>query len=157
MTAAAGDYLLDWEPSACTADMAIVNDDLATEEGLRTASVLSLFLDRRAEDDDPLPAIGGDKRGWWADQFAAVPGDRMGSRLWLLDRAARRADIVPRALAYAKEALAWMLDDKVAASIDVTAETSTLGLLFAITIHRPQGDPVSFRYAHVWRGEEERT
>ena len=46
--------------------------DLVAEGSLRTAVILSLFLDRRAEDDDILPNGSDDRRGWWADTVAPM-------------------------------------------------------------------------------------
>lgn len=147
-----GDIALAWGPADGDADLTIVDDDLGADDGLRTAVLLSLFTDRRAEEDDAIPSEDGERRGWWADQFAQVEGDLIGSRLWLLDRSTRREDLIPRAEEIAREALAWMLEDKVAESIDVTAEAEGNRLAFAITIHRPEADPASFRFWHVWAG-----
>jgi phage gp46-like protein len=116
-----------------------------------TAVLLSLFTDRRAETDDVPPSGDNrDRRGWWGDQFATIEGDRIGSRLWLLDRSKRINDTVLRAKEYVLEALAWMLEDRVVASIDVTVETSGNALLIAGELQRPGRDPVSFRFAHAW-------
>lgn len=139
-----------------TIDMQIVDDDIASDPGLRTSVVLSLFTDRRAEADDALPNVDGDRRGWWGDQFSAVEGDRIGSRLWLLDRSARRGDIVRVAEEYIRESLAWMIEDKVTSRIDVKVDVAGDALLYAIGIARPQGDPVAFRFAHTWASIEER-
>jgi phage gp46-like protein len=147
-TIAHGDYALVWADGVL--DMTMADDDLASDQGLRTAVLLSLFTDRRAEDDDALPADDGDRRGWWADEFAETEGDLMGSRLWLLDRSTRRVDVARRAEEFIREALAWPLEDKVAARLDVEVETTATEMLIAVTAHRPQGDPVSFRFAHVW-------
>jgi phage gp46-like protein len=148
------DAALEWKEGLL--DLAIRDDDLAADEDLRTAALLSLFTDRRAEIDDELPADDEDRRGWWADQFASIEGDRMGSRLWLLDRPKQREDIAPRAEELIRESLAWMLEDRLTERIDVEVETRQGELLFAITLHRPQGDPVSFRFAHVWEDEADR-
>jgi phage gp46-like protein len=137
-------------------DMSIVEDDLAPEDGLRTAILLSLFTDRRAEDDNILPADDGDQRGWWADEFADLEGDRHGSRLWLLDRSKRLEDVVPRAEEFARESLAWLLEDKVAERVEVVAEVSGQRLALLVTVYRPAADPVTFRFSHVWDGEAER-
>ena len=56
---------------------------LRAERGLRSAVLISLFTDRRAEPGD-VPE-GEDPRGWWADVLGEE-GDRIGSRLWLIDR-----------------------------------------------------------------------
>lgn len=155
---AAGDLALSWSNTSGDADVSLVSvdaslaaADLATDRGLRTAVILSLFTDRRAEPDD-VPPSGDprDRRGWWADQFAAVEGDRIGSRLWLLDRSTRTNEVVLRAKEYAREALAWMLEDRVAASVDVEVESAGSALLFAVGLQRPGRDPVTFRFAHTW-------
>jgi phage gp46-like protein len=144
------DIALEW--TAGSMDMSIAGDDLASEEGLRTAVLLSLFTDRRAESDDVLPADDGDRRGWWGDELAAVEGDLLGSRLWLLDRSTRRVDVARRAEEFVREALAWMLEDRVAKRIDVEVTTGDNDLTLAVTIHRPQAQTTTtFRFDHVWR------
>lgn len=154
-----GDIALAWQFGA--ADAFVRGGDLATDEGLRTAVLLSLFTDRRAEPDDPLPGEDGDLRGYWADEFAASRGDRHGSRLWLLERSKRTGDVIPQAEQFAREALAWMLDDKVTGRIDVLVELDQVGLppglFMQLTFYRPQSDPVSFRFLHVWEGEAGRS
>ena len=148
-----GDIALAWSLDAGAADLVLEDDDLASDAGLRTAVLLSLFLDRRAEDEDALPGEDDDRRGWWADEFAETDGDRIGSRLWLIDRAKRAGDVPARATELVREALAWLIEDRVASSIDVDISATGPALILVITIHRPQGDAVSFRFAHAWDGE----
>lgn len=145
------DLALEWDDRAAAADLVMIDGDLASDGGLRTAVLLSLFLDRRAEPDDRPPSDDpNDRRGWWADQFAEVDGDRIGSRLWLLDRAKRTAETARRAEEYVREALAWMIEDRVVARIDVTVETTDKNLLITVGLQRPERDLVSFQFAHVW-------
>lgn len=151
---AVGDFALAFDGAEL--DMAIADDDVEAEFGLRTAVILSLFTDRRAEEDDDLPGAQDDRRGWWADELAEVAGDKMGSRLWLLERGTTTVDVVPQAEEYAREALQWMIDDKVAERIEVAAELVGARLGYAVTIYRPGKDPVSFKFAHVWAGEAAR-
>ena len=147
----ARDVRLTWSLPDGDADLSLIDSDVAGDRGLRTAVLLSLFTDRRAEADDVPPSGDArDRRGWWADQFAELEGDRMGSRLWLLDRSVRNNETVLRADEYVREALAWMLDDRVVASIDVTIETTDKALVIAVGLQRPGRDPVSFRFAHAW-------
>jgi phage gp46-like protein len=150
------DLALTWSNVTGDADVLLIDSDLASERGLMTGVVLSLFTHRRAEDDDKPPSGDArDRRGWWADQFADVEGDRFGSRLWLLDRSKRTNETVLRAKEYVREALAWMLEDKVVESIDVTIETTASALLIAVGLQRPGKDPVSFRFAHTWDNLQE--
>ena len=144
------------EMNVGTADLVIENDDIASEKGLSTAVILSLFTDRRAEPDDFLPGDDDDRRGWWADELLAPDGDPIGSRLWLLDRSVELAEVALRAEEYAREALAWMLPDRVAGRIDVSVETANNELALVVTIERPGEDPVSFRFARVWDQETAR-
>lgn len=145
------DLALVWDVVLGDADLTMIDSDLASDRGLETAVILSLFTDRRVETDDKPPSGDDrDRRGWWADQFAAVDGDRIGSRLWLLDRSKRTNETALRAKEYVAEALAWMLVDRVVAGIDIQTETTASALLIAIGLQRPGRDPVFYRFAHVW-------
>lgn len=146
-----GDLALTWFIAEGNADLSIIDSDLASDRGLETAVLLSLFTDRRAEDDDTPPSGDpNDRRGWWADQFSAVEGDRIGSRLWLLDRSVITGETARRAEEYVREALAWMLEDRVVESVGVEIETTKKDLFIRVTLARPGKDAVSFRFAHVW-------
>lgn len=147
-----GDLALTWNEAAGAADLSLIDSDLASDLAIETAVLLSLELDRRCEDDDVPPSgVATDRRGWWADEFAVVEGDRIGSRLWLLDRSARTNEVVLRAEQYAREALQWMIDDRVASSIDFTIDPKPADRMFIfIRVNRPGKDPLSLRYAHVW-------
>lgn len=146
------DLALVWDELAGFADLQIIDGDLASDAEMITALLLSGFLDRRAFDDDVPPSgDADDRRGWWADQFSDREGDLIGSRMWLLDRAAFTRDLGPLAQEYWREATAWFVEDNVASSVDVAVDTSTNGRLFIfITVNRPGRKAVSFRFAHVW-------
>lgn len=146
------DLALVWSIDAGSADLAMIDSDLASDAGMTTAVLLSLMLDRRAANDDVPPSGDpADRRGWWADEFADVEGDLIGSRLWLLDRSKLTAETGRLAKEYVLEALKWMLDDKVVSSIDVTIDLATRGsMLIGLTLQRPGRKAISFRFAHVW-------
>lgn len=155
---ALADLALTWSNTTGSADLSIIDNDLASDRGLMAAVVLSLFTDRRAETDDRPPSGDErDRRGWWADQFNEVEGDKFGSRLWLLDRSTLSNETVLRAKEYVDEALQWMIDDKVVAAISVTVTrmNAPAGILIAGELQRPGRDPVSFRFAHTWDHIEE--
>jgi len=147
-----GDLALVWSPERGNADLVIATslDDLAADDGLGTSLFLSLFTDRRAEDDDRLPSDDGDRRGWWADEFAEVPGDRFGSRLWLLDRSVRTPDVLPLAEQYVREAVAWLIADRVTERIDVSVSFQGAWMLHRVEVYRPTGDPARYLFAQPW-------
>jgi phage gp46-like protein len=147
-----GDVAISWENGRI--DLTLSDGDVATDDGMRSSILESVFTDRRAEIDDDIPSGDGDRRGWWADQFADSTGDRFGSRLWLLDRSARRDDVLQRAKEYIAESLEWMLADKVAARIDVETEFQGELLAIGVVIHRPSTGPETFRFLQAWEDEE---
>lgn len=101
---------------------------LAGDDGLTTSVLLSLFLDRRARADDALPdATAGDRRGWVGDAFDLT--DRLGSRLWLLDREKHTEETRRRAEEYAAEALDWLIEDGLATAVRISAEWLATGVL----------------------------
>lgn len=143
------DVRIAWKGT--TGDLALAGFDLERDDGLQTAVLVSLFSDRRAEIDDVLPGAADDRRGWWGDEFLDTPGDRIGSRLWLLGREKQLASVVERAREYAVEALQWLVEDGVAARVDVAAEIVRAGMLgLHVRILRPDRSRVEYRFDHVW-------
>jgi phage gp46-like protein len=143
------DIALRWNGSS--ADLVIGLDDLATDDGLETAVLLALFLDRRAEDSDELPAQDVDRRGWWADGLGEFADDRFGSKLWLRTRSKQNEGTRLALEGDSREALQWMLDDRVASAVEAAAVYPAPGRVdLLVTIRRPSGDAVSFRFNRNW-------
>lgn len=143
------DIALHWQEIG--ADLARDGADLATDDGLRTAVIVSLFTDRRAEADDAIPDGSDERRGWWADAWPEVDGDRIGSRLWLLHREKQLARVLVRAREYAEEALRWLIEDGIASAVRVQAEVVRQGLLgLRIEIERPSRTAVEYRFQSLW-------
>ncbi|WP_137860804.1 phage GP46 family protein [Variovorax sp. 3P27G3] len=135
-------------PEAC-ADVRIACGDLVAVNELSTAVFISLFTDRRANEDDVLPD-GTDPRGWWAD---AMEGQRIGSRLWLLERARNLPEVMHLAEEYALEALAWLIEDRVAKK--VTATAAAVGgcknvLALTVQIFKPDGRGLQWKFRYAW-------
>ena len=156
------DIALRWNPNTQTADLVLDGPGLLADDGLETRVIISLFSDARARPDDPLPGTDG-RRGWWGD---AVPptvlgetmtGHRTGSRLWLLWREKQVPEVLLRAREYAREALAWMIADRIATRIDVAAEFPRAEwLAIGVTIWRPDGAAVDYRYELSWQAQARR-
>ena len=147
-----GDIALIWNPDLGRADFSITDSDLTSEEGLRTAALLSLFTDRRANDDDELPSESGDLSGWWGDEYAEEANDLIGSRLWLLNRSKVSERLANSVENYCREALQWMVDDLVVSSIGFDSEVVSGKLLYRVELfHGDTSTPL--RFEHVWEGE----
>lgn len=148
-----GDIALIWGEDNL-GDIATAGADLQTDEGLQTAVLISLFTDRRASVDEQLPAGETSRRGWWGDVQPPVTGDEIGSRLWLLYREKQLDSVVARAEEYAREALQWLIDDKVARRVEVLVDgTKYQELDIQVSIYRPSGDAVHFRYNYAWQSQ----
>lgn len=139
-------------------DLVFENNDLNTEQGLETAVIISLFTDRRANDDDILPEVNSDdKRGWWADQTSNIEEDQIGSRLWLLNRAKTTEENIVRCKQFVRESLQWMIDDGVV--IKMTVDVERQGdpgndrLAFAVDLFKQDGSKVSLRFDNKWEGQ----
>lgn len=137
-------------------DIAIDGFDLARDDGLETAVIISLFCDRRAASVEQIPdeLPKDDLRGYWGDVRPFVEGDKTGSLLWLLSREKQTPQTLSRAQEYCTEALQWMLDDKVAALVNVACSYVATGWMrIDVDIYRPDGAPVTYRYNYEWAAQ----
>lgn len=126
--------------------------DLYSDAGLENAVLISLFTDKRADDDDELPDVGNDdRRGWWGD---ALRGWKIGSKLWLLAREKCLDTLGTLLEQYSSEALQWLVSDGVAESVSAEASrTSKTEWSVQIKITRPQSKPMEFIYFYNWQGQ----
>lgn len=151
-----GDIAIAWNVNH--GSFALTDDglDLATDPGLQTAVIISLFTDRRAGDHDELPATETDRRGWWGNDLESA-GDEIGSKLWLLRREKQMRSVVTRAEEYARDALQWLIEDKVARTVAVTGSIPRPGwLLLDIDITRVDGERAKFQYDYNLQAQVER-
>ena len=126
----------------------VLTDQTAVTNPIPRAVIISLFSWRRANPDDNAPT----PMGWWGDTYPTVTGDRIGSRLWLLGREKITNDTLNRARDYATEALQWMLDDGVAARIDVDSRRSGQeSAVLDIKIYQRDGTTWNMRFDDYWR------
>ena len=146
-----GDILIGWDNDNALGDWVLADGDLQTGQDLETACLVSLFTDRLATPDF-TPADGStDRRGWWGDIYQPAP---IGSNLWQLDRAKKTRDTLGLAKTYCEDALQWLIDDGVAASVAVDTRwiggpgSTMLGIAIAIT--QPDGSVSRFVYGWAW-------
>lgn len=118
---------------------------LVSGRDIETAVLISIFTDAQADPDEVIPDGTADPRGWWGDPT-------MGSKVWLLQRAKRTPGTLQLAIAYVKQALAWLTADGVAAAVEVAAEWSAGGTLAGqVTVTQAAGGSVSVPFAYAWK------
>jgi len=150
------DLKLTWNASE-HAQLVFADNDIVADRSLLTPIIVSLFTDARAKDDDALPdSRSADRRGWWADATnTAKPNDQIGSRLWLLERAKTTPGVLLNAKRYAEEALQWLVDEGVAASVKVSVESirlasQTWALTLSVVVTKPSGTTETYKFAQEW-------
>lgn len=92
-------------------DLTITNNDIEIDSSFRTTIIVSLFTNRRIterENNDNYT----DLQGYWGN-------NDFGSKLWTLKRSKTTEATRLKAVAYAKQALQWMIDDGLCSKIDV--------------------------------------
>jgi phage gp46-like protein len=159
--------IIDQATGALLLDWVMDGPDLESDEGLESAVLMSLFTDRLADADDPVPdAFPGlnapppDRRGWWGDippdaGAGAKPkkADLIGSRLWLLARAKALPETARLAQIYCKEALKWLVDCGAAESVTASAQwigPDALGLDVVLIKQGQNGQSASQAFNYTW-------
>ena len=123
----------------------VAGEGLVSGSDLITSLLISLFSDASADFDDAIPDGSGDPRGWW--------GGVIGSKLWLRERSKQTSTTLALVKNDIERALAWMVDDGVVASIDVTTEWTQPGTLGArVLLNRVDGARVAVKFTNLWEG-----
>lgn len=150
------DLALFFDGERLVGDLSMVAGRLATDDGLRTAVLISLFSDARATPDE-LDRADTWCRGWAGEREVGPAGDRLGSKFWLRQRE-KQTEATRRTIEDdAKAALAWMIEDKVARAVEVAAAwvaSERLGL--EVVVVKPDGSRIPFRFTLNWATEAER-
>jgi len=149
-----GEHMLgDWRVAPATDP--VNAGGLDASDQLASAVYISLFTDRKAPEGWRPEVV--DRRGWWGDGVAPAGEEayELGSHLWLLRNEVATEEIAIAARHYAQEALAWLVDERVAAS--VTVESGLIGepprgVWLKILITDRQGE-IAFdkRFEPLWR------
>lgn len=165
------DIAVIWNVAKARGDWTISSGDLALDNPLRSAVMVSLFSDRVAPEQPSQTdqAVGitppgnaansgkNDRRGWWGDAYEPdqIP---IGSRLWQLQRAVKAGDtaILRDLKQMVIEALTWMKNDGVVTTIAVDtawSATSANVVEFSVTLTEPgSAGPQTFFFSWAWEG-----
>lgn len=117
------------------------------DDGLKTAVLISLFTDKRANAEDELPWGENDLRGYWGDT-------EIGSKLWLLSRRKITPETRKAAIQYARDSLLWLKNESIVDAVEVDAEWMKGGMLgLLITISRNGRKPTTYKFSLNWEKE----
>ncbi|GBR06435.1 phage GP46 family protein [Asaia siamensis] len=163
------DIGINWDVRAACGEWSIASGDLALDNPLHSAIIISLFTDRvLPKQPDSLDAAIGivamkgaagsveaDLGGWWGDALEEEP---IGSRLRQLRHAIKVGDtaIPAEAQAMCREALQWLIADGIAENVAVSARWSAVNasaLEFEVTVRRPSiSSSETFLFSWAWKG-----
>lgn len=116
------------------------DEGLSIDGDMETLVNISLFTWRR--DDTRSPRFG-----WAGDSFTTPEGSRIGSRLYTLRRRKVTQETLILTKSILKEALNWMIEDNIAASISIEVERFALQVVAAkIEIIKPDNSS----WAGIW-------
>ncbi len=144
------DIAILWDEARWRGDWSLAAGDVGLGNDIEAAVLVSLFTDRRAPVDSVPPDGSRDRRGWWGDTYT---GSQIGSRLWLLDRAKKTsaAGLLVQAQRYCAEALQWLVDDGIAATVDVQTSWIDAGAMaILVTVRPPGGGALTVTYGLQW-------
>lgn len=128
----------------------VFDNGIQTGEELETAILLSLFTYRRAEEDDTVPDTVN-RLGFWGDSYPDVPGDKTGSRVWLLAGQNTTPENMDLANNLVAEALQWLIDDGVAESVEpVVTKVGLDQIRVSMWIKRPTD--LAPKFYSIWEG-----
>lgn len=128
--------------------MTLIEDD-GSDAAWKRAAVISLLTWRRAEPDDVLD--DPERYGWWGDSFPTLPDDRIGSRLWQLRRRKLTPDTERDAEAFARESLAWMLEDGRVTQVGITVTRGVDRLDLAVLLTLRDGRTIDVALENLWQ------
>jgi len=101
-------------------DFEIENGDFKFTQGLDSAILTSLFLEKRADKSEvPRPEL---RRGWIGNLSNQDPTFEKGSKLWQLEQARLNQDSLNKAVNEAQLSLQWLVDDGLYIEIRVSGE-----------------------------------
>ncbi|EKN5921600.1 TPA: phage GP46 family protein [Yersinia enterocolitica] len=116
-------------------------------DNLTRAVIISLFTWRRADPDDDSEQ----PMGWWGDSYPTIQNDRIGSRLYLLQRTTLTNNTVELARGYLEQALAWLKDDGIVSRIAINVQRRGTEILTAeITLYRNDGGSQLITFDDLW-------
>ena len=120
-------------------------EDLQGAINLENSILISLFTDRRTDDSDEIT----NSRGWAGDAIADETTPLIGSKLWQFQRAKTTDNRLIQAVDFAREALQWLIDDKIVASFNISADYKTKqkgALVLTIDATRPEDENLRFQF-----------
>lgn len=138
--------------SATTLGPAVVkldnNKRLINDKGFESSILISLGTNARASDQDVLPSTYRDRGGF---SGSVLMGYNIGSKFWLLERSIMDETLILKIKQYTKEALLWMIEDKILKNIEVAEVSIAKGYPeITLFLFKPENEKITYQFALNW-------
>jgi len=151
-----GDIRITFDQYDQFVDFILADRDVDRDDGLETAVLITLLTDKHADAGDPLPDDSGYHGGWFGDSLPVVPDYKMGTKLWLLQRAKTVTEIPAIAKEYLVDGFKWMIEDGIVQTVDVIVERRRdlkTTLAFTISFTKPEGTTIFYSFYYNWEAQ----
>lgn len=111
--------------------------DFVATRGFDTTVAISLFSKRRATAVEVPDTTR--REGYWGNIVSLILEFENGSKLWLLQQSRLTTETANEAKDFINKALAWLVENGWAVSIETDTEIASGILLVNITLFRPSG------------------
>lgn len=151
-----GDIRLKFDQEDQYGELIIADRDVDRDLGFETAVLITLGTDKYADDEDELPDDSGYRGGWWGDSIPVVADYKMGTKLWLLQRAKTEAEIPAIAKEYLIDGFKWMKDDGIVSDVIVNIERRRdlkTTLAFTLSFIKPEGKTIFYKFFYNWEAQ----
>jgi len=132
-------------------DIDFENGDFALTEGLETALLMSIYVDKRAAASE-VPRVQA-RRGWHGNLLSGFDTYEIGSKLWLLCQARRDQNTLNLTQTYTSDCLFWLVTDSIATKIETDASFIVNGVAVYVTIYRSQNEILNKSYI-LWNNTD---
>lgn len=151
-----GDIRLTYDVYEQYVDFILADRDVERDAGLETAMMITLLTDKQADIEDELPDESGYRGGWFGDAIPVVADYKIGTKLWLLQRAKTISEIPARAKEYLKDGFQWMVDDGIVQAVNIIVERRRdlkTTLSFALSFVKPEGQTIFYKFYYNWEAQ----
>lgn len=151
-----GDIRLTYDVYDQYVDFILADRDVERDPGLETAVMITLLTDKLADEEDDLPDDSGYRGGWFGDSIPVVEDYKMGTKLWLLQRAKTVSEIPARAKEYLKDGFQWMIDDEIVQAVNISVERRRdlkTTLAFTLSFVKPEGVTIFYKFYYNWEAQ----
>lgn len=120
------------------------NGDFTLTEGFETAILMSIFCEKRANENQISRAEF--RRGDWSNELNDIIDYEVGSLFWLLEQSRATQETLNDGITYITEGFSWMIEDGYLEDIEITGTLTYRGIVYTIKLYRYDKSVETIKY-----------